>query len=86
MADERAGREIDKDNPSKTGHVQTAGRKENAAQPLNAADDNGGAERYPPTRADDAIERSFEPKTRNETAPGEGRPDPAKGSAEGKSD
>lgn len=86
MADERAGRETDKDNPSKTGHVQTTGRQENAAQPLNAADDNGGPERYPSTRADDGLERSFEPKVRNETAPNEGRLGPATDPAEGKRD
>lgn len=46
--------------------INTEGRKANAAQPLNAADDNAGAERYPPARRDDAVEgageaRSFDP-------------------------
>jgi hypothetical protein len=88
MADERAGRETDKENPSKTGRLQTAGREENAAQPLDAADDNGGPERYPSTRADDGLERSFEPKARDETAPSpnEGRLGPAADPAEGKRD
>ena len=90
MADERAGQEIDKGNPSKDGRLQTAGRKENAAQPLSAAEDNAGADRYPPTRADDGLERSFEPKVRNETAPAtspnEGRLGPAADPAEGKPD
>lgn len=82
MADERAGQEIDAENTSKEGRLQTAGRKENAAQPLSAADDNAGADRYPD--ADDET-RSFEPKTRNETAPKQaGFEGPAGDPAEGK--
>jgi hypothetical protein len=38
--------------------IQTAGRDANAAQPLNAADDNAGPERYPSVRQDDAVERT----------------------------
>lgn len=57
MTDQAARPQPDKDNPSKPGHVQTAGRKENAAQPLSAAGDNAGADRYPSTRADDGLER-----------------------------
>jgi hypothetical protein len=88
MADERAGQGSDEESPAKTGHVQTSGRKENAAQPLNSAKDNDGAERYPSTRADDGIERSFEPRVRNETAPSpnQGRLGPAADPAEGKRD
>jgi hypothetical protein len=89
MADERAGQEIEAKNTSTEGHLQTPGRKENAAQPLSAADDNAGAERYPSVRADDGLERSFEPKVRNETAPtspNEGRLGPAADPAEGKPD
>jgi hypothetical protein len=67
--------------------LQSEGRKENAAQPLNAAKDNAGAERYPSVDQHDAVERtgrgqavageqaSFQPggetKIRNETAPPE---------------
>jgi hypothetical protein len=66
--------------------MQSQGRKDNAAQPLDAAKDNEGAERYPATGADDAVERTGrtgqvagEPPTfapaqtriRNETAPPE---------------
>ena len=48
--------------------IQSEGRKDNAAQHLNSAPDNAGAERYPPTKKDDAIDpvaaggeqRSFE--------------------------
>ena len=36
--------------------MQTSGRKENAAQPLNAADKKRGPERYPTVRQDDAVE------------------------------
>src|SRR5687768_11231572 len=68
-------------------NLQSEGRDENAAQPLDAAKDNAGAERYPSVGADDAVERtgrtgqvagedaSFSPggetKIRNETAPPE---------------
>lgn len=67
--------------------LQSEGRKENAAQPLSAAPDNAGAERYPSVDQHDAVERtgragavsgehpSFQPggetKIRNETAPPE---------------
>lgn len=38
--------------------IQSEGREGNAAQPLNAADNNGGPERYPSVRQDDAVERT----------------------------
>jgi hypothetical protein len=38
--------------------MNTDGREANAAQPLNAAEDNAGAERYPAVRQDDAVERT----------------------------
>lgn len=46
--------------------IQSQGRKGNAAQHLNAAEPNAGAERYPPVSKDDGVEspaperRSFE--------------------------
>lgn len=64
--------------------LQTDGRRENAAQPLDAAKKNAGADRYP-----DADNRSFEPKVRNETAPAstaDGRMGPGGDPAEGKPD
>ena len=64
MADEREGQEIDRKSPAKEGHLQTPGRKANAAQPLTAANDNDGAARYP-----DAKGAGNEPKVRNETTP-----------------
>ena len=52
----------DKDN------IQSEGRDENGAQPLNASDNQRGPERYPSVRQDDAVEggdpnepRSFDP-------------------------
>jgi len=53
MADEREGstkRVATKDK------IQSEGRKENDAKPLNAAKDEGGPERYPSVRQDDAVE------------------------------
>lgn len=35
--------------------LQSSGRKDNAAQHLNAAPDNAGAERYPAVNKDDSI-------------------------------
>lgn len=43
---------------SNDNNIQTEGRKGNAAQPLNAAPDNAGAERYPPVNKDDSVARS----------------------------
>jgi hypothetical protein len=57
--------------------IQTEGREANAAQPLNEADGNAGAERYPPVRSDDAVdaaeERSFD----------RGNPEPRQGAGDG---
>jgi hypothetical protein len=36
--------------------IQSEGRKDNAAQHLNAAKGNAGAERYPPVSKDDGVE------------------------------
>lgn len=42
--------------------LQSKGRDENAALPLDAAKDNDGPERYPSVRKDDAVEvRAFNP-------------------------
>ncbi|HEY9218457.1 MAG TPA: hypothetical protein VIO94_10440 [Phenylobacterium sp.] len=61
--------------------LQSEGRNDNAAQPLNASDNKQGGERYPSVDQHDAVERtgrdeavagasrSFEPRIRNETAP-----------------
>ena len=57
MADEREGQGLGK-NPANEDKIQTAGRKANDAQPLHAAEDDGGPERYPSVRQDDAIERT----------------------------
>jgi hypothetical protein len=69
--------------PNEPKDLQTPGRRENDAQPLDAAKDNAGAERYP-----DAENPSFEPKVRNETAPStnDGRMGPGADPAEGKRD
>ena len=53
----------DRQHPANDDKIQTAGRKANAAQPLNAAADNGGPERYPPVRQDDAVQTPEEAKT-----------------------
>jgi hypothetical protein len=72
----------DPKSPANEDRIQTEGRKDNAAQHVNAADDNAGAERYPPARQDDAIEepRSFEGGAANpepRQGAGDGGPDPS---------
>ncbi|MFC3079373.1 hypothetical protein ACFODL_14840 [Phenylobacterium terrae] len=49
--------------------LQSEGRDENAAQPLDAARKNAGAERYPSVDQHDAVERTG----RSEQVTGEGR-------------
>ena len=49
--------------------IQSRGRKHNAAQPLNAADDNTGVERYPPVDRDDSVTRP----DRTQSSPSETR-------------
>jgi hypothetical protein len=58
MADEREGAEGPRRSPAGEDRIQSGGRQENAAQPLNAAHDHGGAERYPAVDQTDAVERT----------------------------
>ena len=58
MADEREGAKGSTKDVASEDEIQTAGRKQNDAQPLNAANDEGGPERYPSVRQDDAVERT----------------------------
>jgi hypothetical protein len=62
MADEREGVPAPRQDAADKDKIQTGGREANAAQPLNAAKDHGGAERYPAADRTDAVEhRSFDP-------------------------
>lgn len=87
MADEREDQ--GGQNPGRAANedkINTGGRESNAAQPFNAADDNGGAERYPSVRQDDAVERTG----RTEEVTGEdrsfsgsvGNPEPPQGAGD----
>lgn len=58
MADEREGSGVSGGSPADKNRIQTAGREENAARPLNAEPDDGGPERYPSVRQDEAVERT----------------------------
>lgn len=51
--------------------IQSQGRKDNAARPLNDAPDNAGAERYPSVNRDDSID------------PGAANPEPRQGAGDG---
>jgi hypothetical protein len=90
MADERERAPQPKPAAASESKIQTGGRKMNAAQPLNAADDHGGAERYPQA-ADE--QRSFKPGANpaprqgagdTSAAPDEGLQGPRGDPAEGK--
>ena len=65
MADEREGAAGPQHDPSDKNRIQSAGRQENAARPLNAAPDDGEPERYPAVDQSDAVQpgeaRSFDP-------------------------
>jgi hypothetical protein len=74
-------------------NIQSEGRDANAAQPLNAAPDNKGAERYPKVRQDDAVtgeDRAFgsdNPEPRQgagDSSPTQDRTGPGADPAEGK--
>lgn len=58
MDDPREGPTDDTRRAATKDKIQTVGRQDNAAQPLNAAPDEGGPERYPSVRQDDAVERT----------------------------
>lgn len=58
--------------PANDDKIQSKGRKDNAAQPVNAAPDNAGAERYPAVRKDGGVEN---PRPRQ--GAGDGGPDPS---------
>jgi hypothetical protein len=70
-------------------NIQSDGRKANAAQPLNAAEPNAGAERYPSTSRDDGVvspageRRSFDglenPRPRQGAGDGGPQGDPVEG-------
>ena len=65
MADEREGARPPPPQAASEDRIQSGGRQENAARPLNAAHDHGGAERYPAVDQSDAVQggqpRSFDP-------------------------
>ncbi|MFZ5718804.1 MAG: hypothetical protein ACOY5Y_04975 [Pseudomonadota bacterium] len=61
--------------------IQSEGRKKNAALPLNVEKENAGAERYPPARKDDSVER-VESQARTFGAGGD-NPKPRQGAGDG---
>lgn len=77
------------EKPANDDKIQSEGRKDNAAQPLNAAESNAGAERYPSTSRDDGVEspagerRSFDstanPRSRQGAGDGGPQGDPVEG-------
>jgi len=60
--------------------IQSEGRKDNAAQHLNAAEPNAGAERYPAAGRDDAVEG---PAGERRTFEGPENPRPRQGAGDG---
>lgn len=76
MADEREGASQARPDPASKSKIQTGGRQSNAAQPLNAAPDRGGPERYPepnPGAQSPEEKRSF--ASRDAPAPRQGAGD-----------
>ena len=62
--------------------IQSEGRKDNAAQHLNSAPDNAGAERYPAVNKDDSLDVAA---ARGEAKTFEGgeNPEPRQGAGDG---
>ncbi|MDZ4370973.1 MAG: hypothetical protein U1C74_06085 [Phenylobacterium sp.] len=60
--------------------LQEQGRKENAAQPVNPAPDNAGAERYPSVNRDDSIDPGGDRKPNA----GPDNPQPRQGAGDGR--
>ncbi|WP_337189013.1 hypothetical protein [Phenylobacterium sp.] len=60
--------------------IQSQGRKDNAAQHLNNAPDNPGAERYPSVNRDDSVD----PGRVRRTSPGPDNPQPRQGAGDGR--
>lgn len=60
--------------------IQSKGRKDNAAQHLNAAEPNAGAERYPPAGKDDGVEA---PVAERRSFEGAENPQPRQGAGDG---
>ena len=96
MADEREGQdndgpESDTKRVADQDTIQTEGRKENDAKPLNASENDGGPERYPSVRQDDAVERTGRTEEVTGEATGESRsfdpradaPTPRQGAGDG---
>lgn len=67
-------------DPANEDRIQTQGRKDNAAKPLNAAPDNSGAERYPATKKDDSVESPGEARSFKR---GGDNPQPRQGAGDG---
>jgi len=65
--------------PANDDKIQSQGRKDNAAQPLNAAEPNAGAERYPAAGKDDGVE----PEGERRTFEGVTSPQPRQGAGDG---
>lgn len=64
-------------------NMNTEGRKENAAKPLNTAQDNAGAERYPPTGRDDSVGKAGDGGEARSFDPSVDAPTPRQGAGDG---
>jgi hypothetical protein len=62
--------------------IQSEGRKDNAAQHLNSAPDNAGAERYPAVNKDDSLDVAAA-KGETKTFEGAPNPEPRQGAGDG---
>ena len=62
--------------------IQSEGRKDNAAQHLNSAPDNAGAERYPAVNKDDSVDPGAA-RGESKSFGGTENPEPRQGAGDG---
>jgi hypothetical protein len=69
-------------HPANDDKLQSQGRKDNAAQPLNASPDNAGAARYPAVNKDDSVDSTGEGRGFGANADAPANPQPRQGAGD----
>lgn len=85
MADEREGAQPPRQDAARENRIQSGGRDANAAQPLNAAQDRGGPERYPAVDQTDAVQGARAARESRSFDPSADAPTPRQGAGDGSS-
>lgn len=68
--------------PANDDMLQSEGRKDNAAQPLNASPDNAGAARYPAVNKDDSVDSTGEGRGFGANVDAPTNPEPRQGAGD----